>query len=305
MKKIAAVVVTCNRKKLLLQCLDALANQTRKPEAILIVDNASTDGSCETLKREGWLGREDLEMLSLPDNTGGAGGFAAGLERAVEDGADWVWMMDDDALPHADALEQLLVHGLTPKNIYGSVAIAGNVLSWPTHGLKDLEVGPVRYVSQLPSATDVPFVPFLGIFISSAMVRRIGLPDAGFFLAADDVDYSLRAREHNAHIVLVSASRIEHPLSMQYQVWLPWRYLICLRLAPWKRYYDVRNRLFVARNHYGAALWYSTLPGSFLRLLATLWHEGHRWQQVRAFYAGMVDGLLWRKGKRHEIWGIK
>jgi GT2 family glycosyltransferase len=257
------------------------------------------------LRTEGWISRSDVELLTLSDNTGGAGGFYAGLKQAIENGAEWAWMMDDDAEPHLDALANLLDRQLSPKNLYGSVAVAGELLSWPMNPLGGRPKDTVYRAEELPSELEVQFIPFLGILVSAEIVKRIGLPDAGFFLAADDVEYCLRARSAGAKIILVGSSRITHPASERHRLWLPGRPFYSLKLAPWKRYYDVRNRILVARRHHGAKLWYSTIPGSFLRLVATLWHEGNRLQQIKAFCAGMIDGLLTRKGRRHEKWGIK
>lgn len=302
---ITSIVVTYNRKMLLTRCLNALSNQTRKPDRILIVDNASSDGTRELLNSEGWLQRLDIELLALDDNTGGAGGFATGLEHAMEAGTDWAWMMDDDAEPHPDALQRLTDRPLSPDNLYGSVAVLNGKLSWPMMPMGGKPRDAIYDQDRLAEETDVQFLPFLGILVSSGIVKRIGLPDAGFFLAADDVDYCMRARTAGAKVILVGSSHITHPASERYRLWLPGREFYSLKLAPWKRYYDVRNRIFVARNHYGAKLWYSTVPGSFLRLFATLWHEDRRLSQIKAFGAGMIDGLLGRKGRRHEFWGIK
>lgn len=304
MAQISAVVVTFNRKMLLLRCLNALIGQSHALDRILIVDNASTDGTRKVLADDGWLARENVELLALEENTGGAGGFAAGLRRAVDSGSDWVWMMDDDAEPHKDALEQLITHADDPRNIYGSVALQGKKLSWIMMPLKgDIHDG-IEFASQLPDEIAVQFIPFLGILISSKLVSSIGVPDAGFFIAADDVDYCMRAQEHGSKVILVGRSRIEHPAAERYCLRTPFRRFYSLRLPPWKRYYDVRNRIFVARSHYGAALYYKTIPGSVLRLITTLWYEDRRWQQVKAFFAGMIDGLLNKKGRRHQLWGI-
>jgi GT2 family glycosyltransferase len=306
--RVTALVVTFNRRTLLMQCLFALTRQNRRPDRILIVDNASTDGTRDLLQSEGWLQRQDVELLALNDNTGGAGGFSAGLKHAMENGADWVWMMDDDAKPQPDALEKLTRRSLAPGNLYGSVAVLDDKLSWPmvpNHGKSEDTVYRIRDFEKLPEELDVQFIPFLGILVNTALVKRIGLPDADFFLAADDVEYCLRARKAGAKILLVGSSRITHPASERYRLWLPGREFYSLKLAPWKRYYDVRNRIFVARRYYGAALWYQTIPGSFLRLIATLWHEDRRYQQIKAFCAGMIDGLLGLKGRRQEKWGIR
>jgi GT2 family glycosyltransferase len=301
---VAAVVVTYNRKELLSSCLEALFAQTKPPDAIIVVDNASTDGT--DLFLSGISGRAPgIEVISLRENTGGAGGFAAGLAEASRLGHSWAWLMDDDALPALDALEQLLRHADDDRNLYGSVAVLGDRLSWPMRPVNGRTEDLILSIPDLPETLDAAFIPFLGLLVSRRTIKRIGLPDAGFFIAADDVDYCERARAVGASIILVRDSRINHPASDRYRLWLPGRPFYALRLPPWKRYYDVRNRLLVARNHYGLALYYSTVPGSFLRLAATLWHEGNRWAQVKAFVGGMVDGLLGRKGKRHEYWGLR
>ena len=77
-----------------------------------------------------------------------------------------------------------------------------------------------------------------------ALVARIGLPDASFFLAADDLEYCLRAANAGARRILVAASRISHPLAQVYSLRLLGKTFYCLSLPPWKRYYDTRNRIF-------------------------------------------------------------
>lgn len=129
---VCAVVVTYNRKNLLLECLEALLKQTRPLEAIYIIDNFSSDGTPETLMKSGYIGELPPDGLSEPwerefdvknltdgkpirihyvrmnENTGGAGGFHEGVKRGYEKGYNWLWLMDDDVCPHVDALNVLL-----------------------------------------------------------------------------------------------------------------------------------------------------------------------------------------------------
>ncbi|MCB1745985.1 MAG: glycosyltransferase [Gammaproteobacteria bacterium] len=305
-RSITALVVTYNRRILLERCLAAVAAQSCPPARILVVDNASTDDTRAWLAASGWLARADVELLALDDNTGGAGGFAAGIAHAVATGADWVWLMDDDAEPHVEALQRLAAAATEPADLYGSVAVSGERLAWMMMPQAGGGRRTLVATADLPATpVDVSFIPFLGLLVSRELVARIGIPDARFFLAADDVEYCFRARAAGARIQLVPDSRIEHPAADRYAIRLPGRTFHSLRLVPWKRYYDVRNRLFVARRHYGAALWYQTIPGQFLRLAMTLVHEPDRLRQLHAFVAGMVDGLRGRGGRRHEAWGIR
>jgi rhamnopyranosyl-N-acetylglucosaminyl-diphospho-decaprenol beta-1,3/1,4-galactofuranosyltransferase len=302
-ESITALVVTFNRKALLVQCLKALLDQTHPPDRILIVDNASTDGTYSRLRDEGWLSHSQIEWLGLPENTGGAGGFSTGLMAAVGHGADWVWMMDDDALPEPDALAKLTARSMNPANLYASTAVHGDRLAWPMELADDPTRKRILHGTNLPEEMDVHFAPFLGLLVSAQVVQAIGAPDAGFFIAADDVDYCLRARRRGARIVLVRDSRIEHPLSQSYSVSLFGRRVAMLRLPPWKRYYDVRNRLLTAKAHHGAALYYATIPGTLVRALLVL-QEQDRFQQLKAVAAGTIDGLIGRKGRRHDFWGL-
>ena len=299
----AAVVVTYNRRHLLLECLAALVAQTRPLERIHIVDNASSDGTWQALHDAGWLARANVDYHCLPDNRGGAGGFATGLERAVEQGADWVWMMDDDAMAAPDALVCLLAAAASAANLYGSVAVAGERLAWgmtvTTDALR------VERLIDLPAQSEVAFLPFLGILVHRDLVAQIGLPDASFFLAADDLEYCLRAAKAGARCVLVAASRISHPSAQVYRLALLGKTFHCLRLPPWKRYYDTRNRIFVARRHFGWRLYTQTLPSIALRLVFTLCNESRRGAQLRATVAGLVDGLSGRGGRRHEVWKLE
>jgi len=107
-EKIAAVVVTYNRKELLKECLDALLAQTYPVDSIILIDNASIDGTPEFLKEQGYLKNPKIDYVRLPENTGGAGGFHEGVKRGYKKGYDWLWLMDDDAIAQKNTLEELM-----------------------------------------------------------------------------------------------------------------------------------------------------------------------------------------------------
>lgn len=301
---VVAVVVTYNRRVLLERCLSALATQTVFPKQVLIVDNASTDGTQDWLRD--WL-PENLPngaLIELGDNLGGAAGFSEGLRQAIHNGADWAWMMDDDAEPHLDALERLLDQHPDPANLYSSCPVTGDELAWPVVTIAGDRTPAPTDPTRLPALLEVAHTPFLGILVSAGLASKIGLPDAGFFLGRDDVEYCLRARCAGARVFLVGGSRIEHPRAVAYPLRLPWRTLHIYRLPPWKRYYIVRNRLFIARKYYGWSAYYSTVPATFLRLVGVLRKEPSRLLQIKATFAGLIDGLLGRKGRRHDRWKL-
>lgn len=301
--RVCAIVVTYNRAGLLFEALSALEAQVARPDHVFVMDNASTDGSSERVAQRYPQPDNWLTLVSLSENTGGAGGFAAGMQAAMAEDYEWLWMMDDDARPHPDALERLMAIATDSCDIYGSLAVNGSDTSWPITLLDDGRT--IHAASAVPVRARVEFTPLLGFLIHRSLAECIGYPEADFFIAADDVEYCLRARRAGADIIIAGQSRIEHPRTVQRAFRLFGTRVVYLSLAPWKRYYDTRNRLLIARKYYGIKLWTQTVPGSCVRLLAALLKEPRKLAQLKAWCCGMIDGLLGIKGKRHEKWGIR
>lgn len=186
---VAAIVVTYNRLELLRQCVEALRAQTAACD-ILIVDNASTDGTAN------WLASQpDLHCRNTGSNLGGAGGFHFGMRWSVEDGYDYVWLMDDDTLPMPDALQKLLEADRVLDGNYGwlsSVALwtDGSECKMNRQKLKKsfYEYSPLmKYgLVQAEQAT------FVSLFLRSETIRRFGLPIKEYYIWGDDLEYTRR-----------------------------------------------------------------------------------------------------------------
>jgi GT2 family glycosyltransferase len=278
--------------------------QTLAPDRLLIVDNASSDGTLEALEAAGFLAHSRTTYLRLNDNLGGAGGFARGIAYALEHGAAWVWSMDDDAVPAPDALASIMGSDPEPGNIYASVAGTDGQLAWPLKPIGDPPGQVLRAVADVPAIVEVENVPFLGLLTHQRLIERIGLPAAEFFIAADDTEFCVRARALGASVFAVGTSRISHPNARVLTLRLGPLALAYLDLPPWKRYYDTRNRLLLARRHYGIRFWVLTLPCSVLRGIVATARGPKRLAQLKAAFAGIVDGLFGREGRRHEHWKL-
>jgi rhamnopyranosyl-N-acetylglucosaminyl-diphospho-decaprenol beta-1,3/1,4-galactofuranosyltransferase len=302
--QVFAVVVTYNRRNLLEKCINALLMQTATLCCILVINNASTDDTHDWIQTSGLTQHPRFAYRLESENLGGAGGFAVGMQTALEMGADWVWMMDDDAEPDVYALEQLLKVATETGNVHGSLAVSGANTAWRIHLLGNSSEQVVERAKDIPAYAQVAFLPFLGFMIHRHLIDKVGLPDADFFIAADDAEYCSRIQQSGAKIIIVGTSRINHPKSDSYLVKIFWRQFLCLRLLPWKRYYDTRNRILIAKKYYGYRLWTETLPGSFIRLIATLVYEPGKMAQLYAFFVGLFDGLIGLKGRRHEFWRL-
>ena len=230
-----AVVVTFNRRDLLEQCLDALAAQTRVPDRILVIDNASTDGT------GAWLAaRHDVTVLRLATNEGSSGGFHAGLVAARDGGAQWAWLMDDDTIPRPDALEKLL-EAETDAIVRASVAVwkdgrlhPMNVPGFERDTVAPLVEGAAAGVLPLRTAT------FVSLLVHREAVERYGLPDRRFFLWSDDIEYTARITKSGGapRAVLVADSVVEHRTKTPHTA---------VTEAGGRFYFHARNTLFMVR----------------------------------------------------------
>jgi rhamnopyranosyl-N-acetylglucosaminyl-diphospho-decaprenol beta-1,3/1,4-galactofuranosyltransferase len=261
---VAVLVLTRNRRDLLLECLRGLDAQTVPVDRIVIVDNASDDGTPELLRERGVLDRDDVVYSRLEENSGGAGGYAHGIELALAQGTDWVWTMDDDAEPRPDALQRLLES--PPASDPDTVGLAGAVVN--LDGSIDLlhrgYLG--RFMRMAPRGEyergDFPelgFSSFVGLLFRAAPARTEPPPPAEFFIGCDDVEYTLRLRRHG-RLRLVPESVIVHKLVMGGgEVTRRSRALNALLGADyrasswpdyWKNLYAMRN-FFWIRHHHG------------------------------------------------------
>lgn len=251
----------------------------------------------------GYINDPRIDYLRLAENLGGAGGFHAGVCHGLNGGYDWLWLMDDDACPDPSALAQLLACQPRPPHLYSSVAIAlddpQRRLCWPAMAVSG--GSRLKYSGELTEPLlEVAALTFLGLFAHRHAVEQIGLPDAEMFLAGDDIDYCERARRMGARLFLVTGSVLNHPLPGRRTIALLGRQFDNLLLPPWKRYYDVRNRIVIARRHYGRRLWTETIPGLLIRLIDCLYHDPDRWHQMHAYLQGFWDGFGGRLGARRR-----
>ncbi|MGM0985695.1 MAG: glycosyltransferase family 2 protein [Pseudomonadota bacterium] len=212
MKKVLAVVLTYNRRELLRKCLDAIHAQTRACDGVIVINNASTDGTLEFLESGCYPG---IKIYTLKENRGAAGGFNVGFRLAYDNGADQVWMMDDDVIPEPDALEKLLdadalLEDKGAKRSY-LVSLAYSTSqeqwsnlpclsshhseSWPTY----LEYGLVG----------VGYSTFVSMLVPRETLERHGLPIQSMFIWGEDAEFTLRVTQEVPGY-LVGASRVQH-----------------------------------------------------------------------------------------------
>lgn len=241
-QKITAVVVTFNRKELLLECINAILEQSYRVDKILIIDNASTDGSEKYLKEYGVLNRGNIEYRTLAQNVGGAGGFYEGIKQAYEQGSDWLWIMDDDTIPTISALESLInaVASLNKDNIYP--LLLSSRINWTDGDPHPMNFPQIKrkewkenYLAIRHRLIRLRSTSFVSVLINRKSVEKYGLPIKEYFIWNDDVEYTGRILKENEGY-LVPDSIVIHKTKTKYSA---------ISNSSDRFYFEIRNKLWM------------------------------------------------------------
>lgn len=289
---IVVVLVTHNRPELLAESLAALQAQCLQPRRVVVVDNASDE------QTRAILAASPVDVVRSEVNLGGAGGFATGIRRAMELGAEWIWLMDDDAIPASTALDALQSEMARLPATTGAVCSCvmefGSIATTHRRRFNPL-LGYERAYSCADygsAALRIDTASFVGFMVSAAAVRAVGLPDADFFLSYDDTEYSLRLGKHGFGVWLVPASVIVHKRNRAGR-------LRATEFGP-KHYFNVRNRMVVKRAYCRAGS-LGAAAGALFGL--ALWLRSPRrfaLQPWRMLLAAISDGMAGRLGPLPE-----
>ena len=263
--KICAVVVTYNRLEKLTKVLQSFDNQTVYPDKVYIVNNNSTDGTFELLKK--WNDKDknfDTEIINLEENIGGSGGFYAGLDKALNDGFDWIWLSDDDAYPDKDAFK--FIYEEIQKYQNDSVAaLCGMVLS--NDGIdfshrRNLNGSIFKVKEKLSTLEDyqkdyftINALSYVGCILNSQALKKVGLTIKDYFILYDDTEHSLRLSEVGK-IICIPKIKVFHDVKKSSNLELSW-----------KSYYGQRNRLDMYKRHFPKRMYFYHLLRSSVKIV--------------------------------------
>lgn len=245
MENVIAITVTYNDAKYLEKCIKALCSQTYKLNRIVIVDNNSDIENKQII--DSFL-EDNIEVLSLTENLGGAGGFEKGMEYARDKyDPNWYWLMDADAYPENNCLEKLLLC----KNSFKNVGILAPLIygidlhEYQLYHHKKLVSFLARDISIYKNYEDIPEISlieadaFVGPLVSKSAVYNLGIANGSFFIYGDDLEYTYRI-SRELPVVLVKNAVINHRDQPVKGIQTPNNW--------WKDYYMYRNRIFFIKN---------------------------------------------------------
>ncbi len=210
-RSVAAVIVTHDRPGLLKRCLDALSGQTRPPDCIFVIDNASREPAAPLAART-----LNAVTIRLERNLGAAAGFTAGIQAARAGGFTHIWMMDDDGAPATSSCLASLLATEAERGTALTCPLVLDVADPARLAFPLRQSGRTRFtVATLKRCRHVDGFAHLfnGALIASATFEQIGLPNAALGMRGDEVEFLLRARRAGLRIVTDSQTAFLHPSS--------------------------------------------------------------------------------------------
>lgn len=257
--KVYAVIVTYNRLPMLKKCLDAVLNQTYKSLKVVVVDNASTDGTDSYVKS---LKNNRIIYVNTGKNSGGAGGFNRGIKEAYLKRAKWIWIMDDDVIPAPNALEEMM-NALKVVNPNKTSFLAscvyspkGEAMNTPGVDLRSKNGYPFWYEYLDKGLVKLNAATFVSILVNGDAVEKCGLPCSDFFIWGDDTEYTKRLYRNFGLAYLVGKSKVIHARANSKNLTI-FNEDNANRISMYS--YMIRNTLIYTREYAGEEAYYQKL----------------------------------------------
>lgn len=302
--KYICVVVTYNRKKLLLEAVDAILNQTLKPYKVIIYDNHSDDGSREAVDEAYHLSDNlSIDYIYSDENLGGSAGYYNGLKAAMKYDFDWVALSDDDAIYDVHYFERIIKfsHEYPDCQAFtGTVRIGssdGEIQYVHRKHLANKKTLEHRYSNDTDYSQEYfkyDVATFVGLVIKKELVTQIGLPIKDFFIWNDDMEYSLRIKKYS-DIINLNSALVVHKTNLTATTVKP----------SWKEYYGFRNYIVILNQYGPNKVLNSCYP--LLRLARITMgtfkskYKGYRSYRLKLYIRGYIDGMRRNLGKNKKI----
>lgn len=278
-----AVVVTFNKKEMLSECVEALLNQSIPLDKIIVFDNASTDGTKDYLQS---IQYERLETIFSEKNLGGAGGFNQAIKEGMKFNPNYIWIMDDDSIVEANALEELLKAKDQLNNQFGF--LSSNVL-WidRTPCLMNIQkVAKVWNSKAVAGLIQLETASFVSLFVNTDAIKSVGYPISDFFIWGDDIEYTQRiSRELPSYFVPNSV--VIHKMNENTEVDI----LKDNKDRIPRYYYDIRNKFYRFKQMGKKELFKYILKILVLVIKVVFSNTPYKMLKLKTIFKGFISGI--------------
>jgi len=309
--RIACVIVAYNNGSNIENLLEALFNQSKPIEEIIVVDNASSDDTAQVLSER----LPQVTLLANTCNIGVGGGYAQGMEYAYQKGYEWIWLLDGDSLPQTSALEELTKALTSLRLVHPKIGI---LASSPVNPLTGLRWDGFlwrdrfkRFLKDMPPCngpSSVDSVISSGSLVNRKVIEDVGLPRIDFFMDFVDNEYNFRVRRRGHEIIYVPNSVIYHDMETPPPTLSRIGRIVTRFVskrdpgavhAPWRYYYMMRNELYTFWNEFRdyKALFYFILLVMARIIQMYLYKDGKKIQKLKYIALGIRDGFKGKLGK--------
>jgi len=300
---------TFNEAAVIDRSLAALRAQSHPVDGILLIDNASTDG---TLDR---AFPSDVQVIRFDDNRLSSDPIIEAMQHAQKNGYDWVWILNGDTAPRPDSLAKLLA-------LYESLEPAVRDSTWLLHALtRDAATGKCNhgfYVTDRGMRTaqpdgDAPYECDATIWSGSlyrvADLATVGMPRSDYAMDIAEIEFGYRGRLHGLRAFVHPGAICDHNIGGASMAVEPARFgpfqVELIELKPFRCYYVVRNVLhfwlYLHRNNTWASYFYCFGKVAKLTANFAVRPVTHR-RQLGACVRGMLDGVLGRLDYKYPVW---
>lgn len=293
--KLGVVIVTYNRLDLLKECIESCLNQTYPFEKIIIINNNSSDGTKEYL-----ASIKDAKVLihNLKENVGGSGGFYEGVKESQKYNLDYVLLIDDDAILNFDYCEHIYKYMINePKGIvgYSGTVKTNNIIQYEHRRFLKKHFHEINSTKDnyIGKYFDLELATFCGLFISTKIIKKIGLPKKDFFIWYDDTEYCMRMNKYGK-IRNVNDSVLNHKTK-----------IANIKGFNWKSYYGLRNKIYIIKKYFSKFQLLKFTLSMILRIiggkiLAVLKHDIYYLKVSNIYKDALNDGMKNKYGKNEK-----
>jgi GT2 family glycosyltransferase len=287
---VGVVVITWNQCNDTLECLTSIFRMAYPRLFVVLVDNASTDGTGAAVATQ----FPQVECITNQTNRGFAAAVNQGIERAIKRDAEYLFVLNNDTVVDSMALHHLMQYAtddavgmLVPKIYYfaqpqmiWSVGAGLNGLTFETRG----DIRGVEDNGQWESVVERKHVTACALLLPRRVVEKIGVLDERFFYYYDDADFSLRVHEAGYRTLLVPQAKVWHKVA-QASGGVD---------TPYQRYWMGRSSVLYFRKHVHSWRWLIVGPyrlGSAIKTTIRLLAH-RRLAAIKAYWHGLYDGLM-------------
>ncbi len=293
MNDVVAVVVTYNRKALLVECIRHLQELEKSKCDILIIDNGSNDGTKEEI--QSLIDNNTILYKNTGENLGGAGGFAFGSELAVQLGYKYAWLMDDDTFVERDSLDKLVD---ASEKLNGNFGWLSSVALWKDNSIcnMNLQRSGMHKKVDINSGKLIPAImaTFVSFFVSCEKIKKYGLPIKEFFIWSDDLEYSRRISRENPCYV-VAESKVIHYMGSNSKVGIENDSIDRI----WRYEYMYRNEVYLYRRE-GVKGWIYVLLRTLLHTYKVMrYADGNKMKKVGIIWRSVLSGVRFKPPVRY------